>query len=686
MKKQRKKLLSFLLVFCMTLSLLPMASFAEGAGDVLEQSAAEAAVSGTVEVETNHSNAKPVVTGQPVQQEGENEPEEEKEEKEEGSAAEQYTVTYEANDPDGIIESARPLKLAYPAGTQVAVEPYAAEESGGVVSVWYNGKSYFTTKKDCDYVFQEWNTKADGTGKSYQQRAELTKEIRENITLYAIWVKRAYVTVNKTITMADGTALDKIDLPEEFWFSIQKGGAYAGGLCAQRVAGNAKWTDVLEYDNQGRLASGTTYTFQEDLNDAMTAIYGYELAKVEYYVDGSKTPIVWTLGDEMPEVPLTLSENTTVDVVNTYRKAGADIQWNGLSIQHRIAQSDSTGWESNDGQGHQATVRQPNVAYKVNLDLNAMQLTESGKFKWYGEQPDQLWQTIKGGGYGAFLDLYLSFDKTELAPLTVDDFKNVKLEHEWFELYENPYYPTVELVDPNATEGYEFVIHCAMNSEGKNATPSDTITLSGLSLTLQQPLTDSDTDKNPRIIQITGQVEGEFYGGVGPMAMDAEVRYQEMQPLQFTSAVVTDTAKVYWAKEALHEHDYDLEYDESTHWWACGCGDVKDKEAHRFGDWTVTKEATETETGEEERVCSVCTYTETQEIPKLDPEEPEDPENPDEPEKKESKKTAEKKAVTSTPKTGDNSNVPLWAALLCVSGVGVTGLCVYSNKRKEHDA
>ena len=39
------------------------------------------------------------------------------------------------------------------------------------------------------------------------------------------------------------------------------------------------------------------------------------------------------------------------------------------------------------------------------------------------------------------------------------------------------------------------------------------------------------------------------------------------------------------------------------------------KAAHSFGDWSVTKEATCTEAGEESRTCSVCGTVETKEIP-----------------------------------------------------------------------
>lgn len=66
-----------------------------------------------------------------------------------------------------------------------------------------------------------------------------------------------------------------------------------------------------------------------------------------------------------------------------------------------------------------------------------------------------------------------------------------------------------------------------------------------------------------------------------------------------------------------HTHTYGDTYqsDAENHWKACACGDAVEKEAHTFGEWVVTKEATDIEVGSQERVCSVCQYKEVQEIP-----------------------------------------------------------------------
>lgn len=56
--------------------------------------------------------------------------------------------------------------------------------------------------------------------------------------------------------------------------------------------------------------------------------------------------------------------------------------------------------------------------------------------------------------------------------------------------------------------------------------------------------------------------------------------------------------------------------DETRHWHECICGEKTDEAAHSFGEWTVTKEATETEAGAKKRVCE-CGAEETEAIPAL---------------------------------------------------------------------
>ena len=79
---------------------------------------------------------------------------------------------------------------------------------------------------------------------------------------------------------------------------------------------------------------------------------------------------------------------------------------------------------------------------------------------------------------------------------------------------------------------------------------------------------------------------------------------------------------------------------------------------HTFDDWKVTKEATATEKGEKQRVCSKCQFVETAEIPAIGTA------NATDPEKDNADKSAE---------TGDNSNIVLYGLLALLAAGGAAG-------------
>lgn len=150
----------------------------------------------------------------------------------------------------------------------------------------------------------------------------------------------------------------------------------------------------------------------------------------------------------------------------------------------------------------------------------------------------------------------------------------------------------------------------------------------------------------PAYIKDTG--DGLFYA--------VDINAEPLDEMSFTN--------VYTA----HEHEYELKHDENGHWDECGCGDIQNKELHKYGDWKVTKEATQTAKGEKEHACTICGYTETAEIAKLPA--TTEPTNPD------------TKPGKDNPATGDNSHMALWFALLFVSGAGVIGTTVYGKKKR----
>ena len=66
------------------------------------------------------------------------------------------------------------------------------------------------------------------------------------------------------------------------------------------------------------------------------------------------------------------------------------------------------------------------------------------------------------------------------------------------------------------------------------------------------------------------------------------------------------------------EHSYSWQFDKTNHWEHCSIGNENTtQEAHTFGDWTVTKQASIGVEGEKERTCTLCKYKETATIPAI---------------------------------------------------------------------
>lgn len=95
----------------------------------------------------------------------------------------------------------------------------------------------------------------------------------------------------------------------------------------------------------------------------------------------------------------------------------------------------------------------------------------------------------------------------------------------------------------------------------------------------------------------------------------------------FNTAINADTT-IYAKWTPVHTHNYIsvvtnptcTEKGYTTHTCACGDSYVDTyitATGHTYGEWTITKEPTETETGLKERTCTVCKQTKTETVPKL---------------------------------------------------------------------
>ena len=129
-----------------------------------------------------------------------------------------------------------------------------------------------------------------------------------------------------------------------------------------------------------------------------------------------------------------------------------------------------------------------------------------------------------------------------------------------------------------------------------------------------------------------------------------------------------------------HEHSYgDWQKDETQHWKECRCGEKINVANHIYGDWKVTKEATETEEGSRERGCAVCEYVQTEAIPAAGTGEPTDSTDPTD--SSDSQGQQDPSGDTGSPQTGDGSDMALWISLMLASCGGVLGMLFYRRKK-----
>ena len=135
--------------------------------------------------------------------------------------------------------------------------------------------------------------------------------------------------------------------------------------------------------------------------------------------------------------------------------------------------------------------------------------------------------------------------------------------------------------------------------------------------------------------------------------------------------VETDLTMIPMADSHTHSYGTDWKSDTNNHWHECACGDKADTAAHTF-KWVTDKEATATEKGSKHEECTVCGYKKAAvDIPATgsgdgSADQPNKPGN------------------TSSPQTGDNSNLALWFAVLLISGGAVIGTMVVSKKKKHN--
>ena len=101
----------------------------------------------------------------------------------------------------------------------------------------------------------------------------------------------------------------------------------------------------------------------------------------------------------------------------------------------------------------------------------------------------------------------------------------------------------------------------------------------------------------------------------------------------------------------------------------CTCCERSEEGSHTFGDWTVTKEATDTADGSRERKCTVCGYVQSEKISATGGA-TDDTESGG----------TDSSGDSDTPQTGDNTNAFRWLALIASGGCGLI-VTMFARKR-----
>lgn len=531
---------------------------------------------------------------------------------EDGNTPEKVSVSFEVNDPDGTIlksVSCPQFSISYPYGSAVTVEPTNSDS----YCIWYNG--LICEAKD-GIVFKEWNTKPDGTGTAYREGETISETLTQDLTLYAIWAQSASISLEKTVILPDGAALMS-QLPQYFSFSLSGASYYPTTLYTEfdTSSETPRWAG----SSIGRLVPGTQVSLHEESSSANRAFFGYMLREIRYYIGNSTEPIIVTADTPEQAAAFTLQEGTnTVRIVNVYEEAPDDVLADGITIYHRISDSDRSDWETSDSAPYKATGT-PSIDYRISLDLRTLELTESGTQALDGYElasGETLWDAMKAKGAsfceGSYIYFILTFDSETLKPLSPENFSAMTVDNAWFHLAEDEEGYPESAVIPLDESGYRFLVTVYIPRDVDAAVPGDTLTLSSITAALKVPLNDDVTEANPHSITLTAEPSGELYlGGIPDISMlSAEPLPSADYPLLIGGNTVSDRISLY-----AHTHSYTLEHDKDSHWQNCACGDITDKEAHSYGPWTVTRAATASELGEKVRICTVCNYQETTEIP-----------------------------------------------------------------------
>ncbi len=132
------------------------------------------------------------------------------------------------------------------------------------------------------YLFKEWNTKADGTGTTYNNAAEVTKltsENHEEITLYAMWEENTAYTINNYVVDENNNYINMIPV-----------GTNSGEFEDNFVLG-VGYTLEVEYLNDKVYTGGKTKIYENGTlyKEFTNIVKGDITGSGEFSIDDAKT-------------------------------------------------------------------------------------------------------------------------------------------------------------------------------------------------------------------------------------------------------------------------------------------------------------------------------------------------------------------------------------------------------------
>lgn len=202
-------------------------------------------------------------------------------------------------------------------------------------------------------------------------------------------------------------------------------------------------------------------------------------------------------------------------------------------------------------------------------------------------------------------------------PYSVDEVLDIMSEYGAGDISDKPYYVSGVVAEATYNEQYDsYTIYFA--DHGKNSM----MPFSFYSGVIDSSIVDGGTYSASSFVGTTITIYGYLYKYLPTSA------YKCTYEVGYLSASISPTGQAYTPTivrttvTPAHVHTYETtwSYDETSHWYAATCGHIdsqKDLADHDYGNWIVDQEPTTQSVGCKHRNCSVCGYSEKEEIAKL---------------------------------------------------------------------